>query len=308
MRALESGHVAGAALDVYSSEPPKEHLHPLLKHPNLVCTPHLGASTDEAQVNVARDIAIQMCDVFAQKDYVGICNVPYMAAASMPHMKPFMVLAETMGGMLSQMSESPVVDMKIKTWGGRDVNITTRQAKQLLQAKVLKGLVKHMGRAQGLVPDLVSAPAMAKELGIDSSISDDLPLGAGRDSPYWNLVTVEVKRKDNTVCVMTGAVFGSTPHIVHVDDFTDLFAFKPEGGNILTFRNIDRPGAISGVLELLHSANINVATVNVSRVKTTSSSDNRALCFMDLDDQIPSNVLKALKSSPSLSQVANIVL
>ena len=100
MRALESGHVAGAALDVYSSEPPKEHLHPLLKHPNLVCTPHLGASTDEAQVNVARDIAIQMSDVFAQKDYVGICNVPYISAASLPHMKPFMILAETMGGML----------------------------------------------------------------------------------------------------------------------------------------------------------------------------------------------------------------
>ena len=100
LRALNSGHVAGAALDVYTSEPPKEHLHELLRHPNVVCTPHLGASTDEAQVNVARDIAIQMCDVFEGKDYVGICNVPYMAAASQPHIKPFMTLAETIGSML----------------------------------------------------------------------------------------------------------------------------------------------------------------------------------------------------------------
>lgn len=82
LRGLQSGKVAGAALDVYSSEPPKEHLKPLLAHPNLVCTPHLGASTDEAQVNVARDIAVQMCDVFDQKDYVGVVNVSYMAAVS----------------------------------------------------------------------------------------------------------------------------------------------------------------------------------------------------------------------------------
>ena len=67
LKALESGHVAGAALDVFTSEPPREHLKPLIAHPNLVCTPHLGASTDEAQINVARDIAVQMCDVFDQK-------------------------------------------------------------------------------------------------------------------------------------------------------------------------------------------------------------------------------------------------
>jgi D-3-phosphoglycerate dehydrogenase len=75
LRALESGKVAGAALDVYSSEPPKEDLKPLLAHPNVVCTPHLGASTDEAQVNVSRDIATQMCDVFEQKDYGKYENV-----------------------------------------------------------------------------------------------------------------------------------------------------------------------------------------------------------------------------------------
>jgi phosphoglycerate dehydrogenase-like enzyme len=100
LRALNSGHVAGAALDVYTSEPPKEHLHELLRHPRVVCTPHLGASTEEAQVNVARDIALQMCDLFDQKDYVGIVNVPYMAIASQTHIKPFMKLAETLGGML----------------------------------------------------------------------------------------------------------------------------------------------------------------------------------------------------------------
>ena len=80
---------------MYTSEPPKELLASLLAHPNVICTPHLGASTDEAQVNVARDVAVQMCDVFAGKDFTGVVNVPYAAASCKPHMKPFMSLAET---------------------------------------------------------------------------------------------------------------------------------------------------------------------------------------------------------------------
>jgi D-3-phosphoglycerate dehydrogenase len=128
--------VAGAALDVFTSEPPKEHLRALIDHPNLVCTPHLGASTDEAQVNVARDIAAQMCDVFDAKDYVGIVNVSYIAASSLPHIKPFKILAETIGSIQSQLSESPVKKMTLKTWGGRDVNITTKTVKNLLEAVV----------------------------------------------------------------------------------------------------------------------------------------------------------------------------
>jgi D-3-phosphoglycerate dehydrogenase len=136
LRGLESGRVAGAALDVYTSEPPKEHLAPLVAHPNLICTPHLGASTEEAQVNVARDIAVQMCDVFEGKDYVGIVNVSYMAAATQIPMKPFMELSETLGAIVSQMSEAKVRAVEISTWGGRDVKIDTKQARDLLLAKV----------------------------------------------------------------------------------------------------------------------------------------------------------------------------
>lgn len=166
LKMLESGQVGGAALDVFTSEPPKEHLKPLIAHPNLVCTPHLGASTDEAQVNVARDIATQMCDVFDQKDYFGVVNVSYLMASTQVHMKPFMKLAETIGAMQAQLSQSPVRRVTLKTIGGRDANITTKQARQLLEAQVLKGLVKHM--KLGLVPDLISAPIIAKEAGVES--------------------------------------------------------------------------------------------------------------------------------------------
>ncbi len=304
LRGLQSGHVAGAALDVFTSEPPKEHLKELISHPNLVCTPHLGASTDEAQVNVARDIAVQMCDVFDQKDYVGVVNVSYMIAGTQPHMKPFMELSECIGAMQAQLSESQVKKVTLKTWGGRDVNITTKAARQLLEAQLLKGLIKHSGL--GLVPDLISAPLMAKENNIESIISTNFPDNIG--SPYWNLLSVDVERKDGTHSRITGAVFGSTPHIVQVDNFSDLFSFKPDGNYILAFRNEDRPGAISEVLEILHGANVNVASINVARPKVAEDVKTSALCFMSLDEDIPTNALNLLKKLPSLQKVAKIHL
>jgi len=243
LRGLESGHVAGAALDVFTSEPPKAHLQPLIAHPKLVCTPHLGASTEEAQINVARDIANQMCDVFEQKDFLGVVNVSYLLASTQVHMKPFMKLAETIGSMQAQLSKSAVKEITLKTFGGRDVSITTKQSRQLLEAQVLKGLIKHMGL--GLVPDLISAPLMAKEANVKSIISDEQPEHAG--SQYWNMLSVDVVREDGSVSSITGAVFGNVPHIIKVDQYSDLFAFKPEGNYILTFRNEDRPGAISEV-------------------------------------------------------------
>lgn len=305
LRALESGKVAGAALDVFTSEPPKEHLRPLISHPNLVVTPHLGASTDEAQVNVARDIAVQMSDVFEQKDFLGVVNVSYLAASTQPPMQPFMSLAETIGAMQAQLSTSRPVKVTLKTYGGRDISISTKQARQLLEAKVLQGLVKYLGL--GALPDLISAPAMAKEANITSEISNEVPDALG--SPYWNLLSVDVQREDGTVSSITGAVFGNAPHIVKVDHYSDLFAFKPEGNYILTFRNEDRPGAISEVLSILHMANVNIASMNVARPVRNPSDDRLlALCFMALDDDVSSKAMEQLRNLDFLHQVAKIQL
>lgn len=305
LRALDSGKVAGAALDVFTSEPPKENLKPLIAHPKLVCTPHLGASTEEAQINVARDIAQQMCDVFDQKDYYGVMNVPYMQAAGLPPMKPFMRLAEILGVFQAQLSSSRVSKVVLKTWGGRDTDITTKQARQLLMAQALKGVIKHSGI--GMVPDLISAPIIAKEVGIVSTISDEAPETTG--SPYWNLLSVEVTREDGSSGVVSGVVFGSTPHIVTVDDYSNLFAFKPDGSYILSFRNEDRPGAISEVLEVLNNVNVNVASLNVGRLQTDPPTvGQKALCFMALDDDVPTNAMAALKGLSYLDSVCKIEL
>ena len=243
-----------------------------------------------------------MCDVFDQKEYVGIINVSYMAAATQPKMKPFMELAETLGMMHAQLSDSRVVGATIKTWGGRDASITSRQGRELIQAQFLKGLVRH--QVANVVPDLISAPGIAKDSNITSEISEADPDNIG--SPFFNVVQIEVVREDGSSSKISGSVFGSVPHIVRIDEYDDLFAFKPEANHLLTFRNTDEPGAVSSVLNILSDAAVNIASVNVARLKT--SKETKALCFMALDDNIPTKCMKALKALTNVESVAKIQL
>jgi D-3-phosphoglycerate dehydrogenase len=303
LKHLQSGKIAGAALDVYQKEPPPESLRELLAHPNLVCTPHLGASTEEAQVNVASDIARQMCDVYDQKDYVGVVNASYLAAAALPQAKPFMELAEVLGLTQGQLSESKVTKVEIRTWGGRDINIEDKKMRELIKAKVLQGMVRF--QVPGMIPDLISSPTMAEQAGIDCIVSDEAPESMG-NNVYQNLISVHVVCEDGTSSKVSGAVFGSTPHIVHIDECQSLFAFKPEGNFLLSFRNQDRPGSVSEVLKILHHNNVNVGNLNVARLPDTS--DSMAICFMALDSDIPTNAMNQLKNLSNVSGVAKIQL
>lgn len=246
LRALQSGHVAGAALDVFTSEPPSKDssLAELIGHPNLICTPHLGASTDEAQLNVAKDVAVQMSDAFdeqvgihANDYYFSVVNAGYLASSTLPHMPPFVSLAKTMGAMQAQVSSgSPVKSITVKTMGAREVDLTTRNARQLLEACVLKGFLKYhlKGKNTDLTPDLISSPSIAKDLGIEFSSSTDYD-SSSDTAGFSNLIGVETRYEDGSVCSITGSVFGSVPHIVKVDHL--LTNFSPEGKHsILTFR------------------------------------------------------------------------
>ena len=303
LRGLNSGKVAGAALDVFTSEPPQKNLAELIAHPNLVCTPHLGASTEEAQVNVAKDVAVQISDVFENKDYTGVINVSYMNAATQPAMRPFMSLAETIGQMQAHMTPGKPVRMELRTWGGRAADITTSAARSLLEAQVLKGLVKNS--FDGAEPDLISAPGAAKTYGVTSVKSEEHPENVG--SPYWNLISVCVEKENGTTNTITGSVFGRVPHIVQVNEYVDCFAFEPAGKFMLTFENEDRPGAISEVLEVLHQAGVNVASVNIAASKVAVD-PKECLCFMSLDDDVSSKSMRALHSLDGLKRVSKIQL
>ena len=255
-----------------------------------------------------------MCDVFDDIDFVGVMNVPYIATSTKPHIKPFMNLAETLGTILGQLAGSSEIDsIELQTWGGRDVNITTNPARQLMEAQVLKGFIKSIHK--NYLPDLISAPIIAKEIGLKSVISNEIPVNAPF-SPYWNLISLIATRKDGTITRITGSVFGTIPHITQIDDYQDLFAFKPEGSHVLTFRNEDRPGAVGEVLTILSEAKVNVANINVARASMTSANKkdkieltNRpALTFLSLDGDVPAHALTLIKSHPSLQHVAVIKL
>jgi D-3-phosphoglycerate dehydrogenase len=334
LRGLESGHVGGAALDVFSTEPPSKDpsLAALLAHPNLICTPHLGASTDEAQLNVAKDIAVQMSDAFDEQQgisaadyYFSVVNAGYLASSTLPNMPPFLELAETIGNMLAQIvtatgPQASIKSMTLKTYGGRDVNITTKTAKQLLEAAVLKGMLKpyirHLARSPSppmdpdvlgqLTPDLISSPSIAKDLNIQANVSIELPSLLKTSitrTTYWNLVSVTVGMTDGTETNITGTVFGSIPHIVRLDN--SEVTLKTEGNYMLTFKNEDRPGAISEVLSLLSREQLNVASLVLSK---TGQVDSLARCFISLDDEPSERALESLKGLSSLTSVAKIQL
>ena len=283
LRGLESGKVACAALDVYSTEPPPEALRPLLEHPNLICTPHLGASTEEAQINVARDVAVQMCDTIAGRDSVGLANRALM--------RPFMKLGAFVGELVSQGSASPIESMELRTWGGRDVDVTTPEARDLLRACVLQGAIRHL---TGEEPTLIAAPFMAKEIGLDFSIAGDLQTPQG---PFRTLMSVDVTTRDGKHHTVTGSVFGEEPHIVQIGDHAAFPPFVPEG-SLLMFSNEDRPGAVLGVLDVLRGFNINVAKLNLSR-----RAKGEALCLMTLDDPMTADAIKQLEALGTLNTI-----
>ncbi|CAM9140053.1 unnamed protein product [Chrysoparadoxa australica] len=298
LRGLNSGKVYSAAIDVYSSEPPPPELAELIAHPRLVCTPHLGASTEEAQVNVARDVAKQMCNTLAGKDYVGVVNVGYMAMANSPAMKPYLELAELLGKIISQNShseEDPIKRVQLRTFGGTSVSIEKTSARQLLQAQMLKGMMKTIPGVSA-EPSLINAPFLADECGMTVDVDQKVHSGL-KQSDFSNLISVKVTLESGQQHKISGSVFGVEPNVVQIDDYISFPAFKPEG-HLLSFRNEDKPGAVNGVLSILASAGINVGKLNVGRQE-----GGLALCLMDLDNKLSKKAKAAIQDLPSLRDV-----
>lgn len=334
LRGLESGHIAGAALDVFSSEPPSKDpaLASLIAHPNLICTPHLGASTDEAQLNVAKDIAVQMSDAFDEQQglnaadyYFSVVNAGYLASSTLPGMSSFLDLSESIGGMLAQIvtsgeKQASIKSVTMKTFGGRDVSITTKTARQLLEASMLKGMLKpylrYLARSPAppmqpevlgqLSPDLISSPSIAKDLNIQAIVSTATPSFLetnSNDHTFYSLVSVTVEMQNGSETNITGTVFGNTPHIVRLDN--SEVSLKPEGNYMVTFENQDRPGAISDVLSMMSREQVNVASMVLSK---TGQVDSLARCFISLDDEPSDRAMEALRALDSLQKVAKIEL
>ena len=277
--ALREGRVAGAALDVFLEEPPPKD-HPLIGLEGVVATPHLGASTDEAQINVAITIAEQVVDFLTRGEVRAAVNVPNLSAERLGVLRPFLVLAEKVGALQAQMVSGAPLEVDIE--GSGDVADHDMKA---LTAAVLKGLLSAVMES-GV--NYVNAPFIARDRGIRvvesrSSVPSD----------FLNSITVRVKREGD-VTTVAGAVFGKrTLRIVRINKF--YMEAVPEG-HILILNNRDVPGVVGGVGTLLGKHGINIAGIELGRDES-----GRAISFFHVDEPVPAPVLAELRHMPAIT-------
>jgi D-3-phosphoglycerate dehydrogenase len=256
---LDEGHVGGAAFDVFVEEPAKEN--PLFGAENFVATPHLGASTLEAQENVALQVAEQMSDYLLTGAVTNALNSPSVTAEEAPKLRPYVALAEKLGAFAGQMVDFGIKAIDIAYEG----EVSALNVKPLTAA-ALAGVLRPMLAEI----NMVSAPAVAKERGITVSESrqDDSPV---YDSLMRITVTTEKGKR-----IFAGTVVAGAPRIVEVKGMELDAAFSPA---MLYVNNLDKPGFIGALGGLLGEAGVNIATFNLGRV--TAGEDAVALVGVD---------------------------
>ncbi len=278
--ALDSGKVAGAAFDVFVTEPATEN--PLFGHPNVVCTPHLGASTSEAQENVALQIAEQMSDYLLRGAITNAVNFPSISAEEAPKLKPFIALAEKLGSFAGQLTETGVHKVQI-AYEGAVAQMNTRA----LTSAALAGLLRPM---LGDV-NTVSAPVVAKERGI---VVEEMTREMPED--YESLITVTVTTDRQTRHV-SGTVFADgRPRIVNIKGIRMDAEFGP---SMIYITNFDKPGFIGKFSSTLGEAGINIATFHVGR----DAPGGNAIALIEIDGELPPPVLAQVRALPQV-QVA----
>jgi D-3-phosphoglycerate dehydrogenase len=275
--ALDSGHVAGAAFDVFSTEPATEN--PLFGHPNVVCTPHLGAATSEAQENVALQIAEQMSDYLLRGAISNAVNFPSITAEEAPKLKPFIALAEKLGSFAGQLTETGISKVQI-TYEGAVSQMKTKA----LTSAALAGLLRPM---LGDV-NVVSSAVIAKERGM---VVEETTREAAGD--YESLITVTVVTERQSRAV-SGTVFADgRPRLVNIKGIRMDAEFGP---SMIYITNLDKPGFIGKFSSTLGDAGINIATFHVGR----EAPGGNAVALIEIDGELPADVLAKVRALPQV--------
>jgi len=284
--AIKGGRVAGAALDVFEKEPALEN--PLLELDEVVSTPHLGASTGEAQENVAIAIAQQIVDYLLNGEARNAVNIPMVSPDILPFLRPYLRLGEKLGSFLGQIADYAIEEVLIE-YHGELVDYGTRP----VMISILKGLLTPF---VGETVNYVNAPVMAKERGIKITEST-----SATHEDFANLIAITARSKmeQNTIA---GTLFGRKElRIVKLNDF--LIEAIPEG-YILLVSNYDKPGVIGNLGTTLGSRNINIATMQFGRDRMGGN----AISLLHLDVPLPPGMLGEILRLPNIISVRQIVL
>ncbi len=281
--ALKEGRIGGAGIDVFESEPAKESV--LFGLPNIVCTPHLGASTSEAQENVALQIAEQMADYLIDGAVSNALNMPSISAEEAPRLTPFVTLADQLGSFAGQLTETGVQSIRIE-YEGAVADMNTRA----LTAAALTGFLKPLLQSV----NMVSAPTLARERGIH--VEEVRREQQGAYETYIRL-TVNTDRRERSVA---GTVFsGGRPRVIQVKNINMEAELVP---SMLYVTNLDKPGFIGRLGAALGEAGVNIATFNLGR----SAPGDDAIALIGVDQELTDDVVARVEAVDGVVQAKRL--
>ncbi len=262
--AIEGGQIGGAALDVFITEPPEDS--PLFRHPNVVVTPHLGASTEEAQSNVAREVAEQMIDIFQGRTPRYAVNAPLIPPEAAAELAPYIPLALIVGRLASQLAEGQPASLSISFRG-----TIAELATDILAATVLSGFLQT---GAGMRINVVNAGTEAQRRGIHVQQSKN----ADQTPPYSNLVSLDVQTSTGQTAVGATLTERGQTEIIRVNGYH--VGIVPTGGHWIIISHTDRPGMLGAIGTITGENNINIASLHVSR----ESPRGPALTVVNVDE------------------------